>query len=944
MNASARRSWARTATLLIAIVLLAVGCSNSPPTLADMAPNAPEPERSSAGLISALAGDNQTIYAIGLNSGIWKSSLVPPFSPLINKKTGRYSWEQLVNSPPGAISIAVDPNDSSHLVVGERNGDAVNIRLNRVGLWESFNAGVDWTYAFNPLAIPCTSQAVPAVAFSPKSTIFISTACGIGRRPKGATTFEFNAAVRSFAPASAILSAVTRSSAAPNVLNSLSTIWARTPEGALAFTKDDGGTWVIAPPRPANFAFSSRGDDQSLAGFSNIVFMTGCCSPNSPGGTALLSYQSDFGLWVISAITDVETGVRLGDGTGRGGRRFVRSFYTVRTDISLPADESNALFVSDGQGVIALGPVLSPLERGTSLAGHKVAATPVEGAQPTDPTYQGDIHSDLWDLLYDQGDPGGAPGRQPFQSEAVLWVAGDGGVFQDRLGQPLSPGRQPVSPPYAGWTPIEDGLHTLHVNSLNVMYSSGGTRIAIPTADNDGWVFDGTKWQSAGCCADGNWGDADAGNPSYALLARSPNYAKLQALDPSGTSKGPPLRLTTDAAPDALFLQFIQTLKNQQTGPLDAVMLVHGPVLDPQGKPVSGPLGRLTGPALIRNTHWDSFPDVAAGGDYQGWAVEATGLPQGTQAFWVSNGHKHPVYYLSSRESGSLVLYKGLSALGGALTWQRIFPTLLDRNPAAPCGPYYEWYGPAFINPYDPSRLVILANDGVKTSTDGGKSFIDDKVLTALITASGTFPLTRDYCPSVDLDGGSHSLPIATRELNLATLSHVAFSRDDPNVRVAVSPFTGVFVDNGYGIWRALGGVLPHPAAPVAAAVDQDSIFVAFGGRSVVRVDNAFNAPRASYFQVVPPSNRPQHPQLGGGQIVVANLLRDDGAPLASKAVEIQVIRANGTDVYSQNTSGTTNAAGEVEIGVVAARTGDVVSLHFSGDDSVGPSSVRFFF
>jgi len=878
-------------------VTIAFGCSQ--PTLIDISPNAPTSGWSSAGLTYALAGNDAALYAVSLNAGIWKS----------NSVNGQRKWSQLQNSPPNAISIAMDPNNASHLVVGERNGDASNQLFNVSGVWESFDGGDHWAYAYNPFSIPCASQAVPSVAFSRISTLFISTACGIGRRTSSAKQFDFHETPSGISLVTAIVPSQHK-------------IWARTAEGILLVSTDDGLTWRLTAPGPASVNFPKRGDDHSLAAFDDAAFMVACCVPNaSSSASGLLIYQAATDSWNIQGVNEENDGPTL-DGTGCGGRRFVRSFIS-----DLHGSFDLALFFGNAQGVFRLTPT------GKSWTWQTFNAALVAGAgcgenQPMDSRFKGPIHNDLWDTLYDP--TGGIP---------VLWLSGDGGVFENRLN---------------GWSWQVDGFHTLHAQGLNVMYQKDATRLAFATPDNDGWFFNGSTWQASGCCGDGNWSDADTGNPTYVLLARTPFQcppsnptcpnAKLQAIDLSGTSQGPPLTLSRDCSSGALFLQFIQTLKNEPNTPLDAVMLVRAPVRDCNGNPVTGPWGNSQGPVLLRNTQWTTSPDVTKGSGYQNWRVEATGLPTGTQAFWVSNGHTRPVYYVSSRERSGLVLYKYIFLdKAGAWAWQPIFTGLLDTNPIQPCGAPYEWYGPVFVNPYDPNRIVILATDGVRASSDGGATFVQDPVLTALITASGTYPMTRDYCPRVDLDGGTHSLPIATRALTFATLGHVAFLRENPKVRVASSPFTGVFMDQGDGLWHSLAPYLPQPAHVAAAAIDnKDPVFVAFEGRSVVRIDDPYDAPLASYFQVFTGPNRPPVPQLGGQLVALAKLLGADSVALTNQGVSVEITGPDGTLRYSA--SSPTDSSGRVLIGVLAAHTGDMVRLQFAGTNAAAGSEVRFIY
>src|SRR5881409_1799169 len=157
--------------LILASTLLAAASAMA----YDIGPNTPNgtidlTDFDTAGQPIALAGSTSTLYLATLNAGVWKSVSNGP-------------WVQLPNSPSRAYSIAVDPNDATHLAVGERDGDAVDIHLNGAGLWESRDAGNTWSYTFDPLSLTgCSSQAIPSLAFSRNSTLFIAGPCGIGRR------------------------------------------------------------------------------------------------------------------------------------------------------------------------------------------------------------------------------------------------------------------------------------------------------------------------------------------------------------------------------------------------------------------------------------------------------------------------------------------------------------------------------------------------------------------------------------------------------------------------------------------------------------------------------------------------------------------------------------------------------------------------------------------
>src|SRR5262245_32442238 len=127
----------------------------------------------------ALVGDSSRTYLVTFNAGVWRSIRNGP-------------WVQIPNSPPRAYSIAVDPNDSSHLAVGERDGDAVAINQNGSAGWESYDGGDNWTKVWDPLTSPfCSSQAIPAIAFSNTSTLIAAGPCGLTLRRSGASTPDF---------------------------------------------------------------------------------------------------------------------------------------------------------------------------------------------------------------------------------------------------------------------------------------------------------------------------------------------------------------------------------------------------------------------------------------------------------------------------------------------------------------------------------------------------------------------------------------------------------------------------------------------------------------------------------------------------------------------------------------------------------------------------------
>ena len=260
--------------------------------------------------------------------------------------------------------------------------------------------------------------------------------------------------------------------------------------------------------------------------------------------------------------------------------------------------------------------------------------------------------------------------------------------------------------------------------------------------------------------------------------------------------------------------------------------MVNLPLRDSNGNAVPGPLGQPNpggGPVLIRNTAFAASPDANVS-RFQTWTIESNNLPAGTRGFWVSGGHAAPDYYLYASDTGGFGLYKRNRTNG---SWQRLSVSNLLVGGST--------YGPAFVNPYDSTKLFVLTSGGIKVSRDGGVSFQDDRVLTDLLTGSGRFPLTGAF-----LTNENNVVQPSVRGNVTATLAHMAFYRDAPRKAVAASPFTGIFYTTGDGAWRDVGGALPLPRTPVSdVGIDCHAVYATMEGRSVVRLSGA-TAPSGS--------------------------------------------------------------------------------------------------
>ncbi len=765
-----------------------------PPTLEDNSPNAangvPGLPRSTSGVIIGLAGDRPALYALSLNAGVWKS-------------TAGGRWTQLSHSPGNGCCLAIDPNNSSHLVVGERDGDALPLSLNQSGVWESFDGGNSWTYILNPLSLPhYTSQAVPAIAFSPTSTLFAATTRGIGRKAAGTSSFDF-----SHSPAVAMFTAFATGG---------STVWARTSSTLFA-SPNDGLTWT-SRPIPATITIpqtvvgstivpagtytivtdtmvAGGNDFLSLATFDSLAFLPVRLLDATGGSPAanhniLLIHDFNANTWRVQIFES-------GSGLGLGGRRFAKSCMLNRPDLPPTlGGRSQLIFcgaddVSKAQGIGG---------DGTIQWDNDFAHTFASGASPQS------MHSDIWDVHL-------AP------DGATAWVACDGGVYQRSL-------------PLGQWITLNDALHTHHAHTITILPVNDVTRsrLAYPTTDNDGWFRDVRgDWQHVNTLGDANWSAGDAGNPALALIVRQPELAVMTAFGetpPAGANvhEGQAIVLNNGSGFDGpLFLQFIQTLKDESpTYPLlDAVMLVNLPLRDANGTPVPGLLGQPNpagNPVLIRTQTFAANPDANAS-KFQNWQIEANNLPAGTRGFWASGGHALPTYYLYAEQQGALTLYKRAGT-----GWQALNVSgLLDGGT----------YGPAFINPFHPLHLYVLTRTGTKVSFNGGNSFQDETALTRLVTDSGKYPLVGNF----NSDPKFIAVGNRSHATSMGTLSHMAFQRNNPDKVVAASPFTGAFYTNGDGHWRTLTPFLPSPLSPVASVgIDNEAVYVALEGRSVVRI------------------------------------------------------------------------------------------------------------
>lgn len=665
------------------------------------------------------------------------------------------------------------------------------------------------------------------------------------------------------------------------------------PQTVIGTTTVPAGTYNIVTD---NIGLVGGNDYLSLAAVDSMALLsfklldTTNMDPTGNHNT-LLIHDFSANTWQVQFLD-------TGDGRGLGGRRFVKSYILDRPDLPFQVGARLQLFTCGADDVLR---ALGANSDGTIQWDSKFALT------------SDGIHTDFWNFHI-------AP------DGGMAWITCDGGINQKSL-------------PSGQWVTRDDGLHTHHAHTLTVLLTNNVSRskLVYPTADNDAWFRDTTalvlppaSWQHESVLGDVNWSAGDAGNPALALVVRRPadGQGVMTAFGdppPNGANvhEGQKITLNNDETFDGpLFLQFIQTLQSESsTFPLlDAVMLANLPLKDSSGNPVPGTLGQPNpggNPVLIRTRAFAQSPDANAS-KFQTWHIETNNLPQGTRGFWVSGGHENPTYYLYAAQAGGLVLYKQIASDG---SWKPLDVSgLLDGGT----------YGPAFINPYNPNHLFVLTNAGIKVSTDGGNSFPDEVILTALVTNSGKFPLVGNFSPDpkfIAVGNRGHSN-------SMGTLSHMAFSRNNPNEVVAASAFTGVFYTNGDGSWRTLSPYLPHPLSPVASvAIDSDAVYAAMEGRSVVGIVGYCNAPLASYFQIE---------QVAKPAGLLTTLRDAERAIIANASVHMHIATLDGTVLLDAPVN--TNASGQLFLPTGLQPGSHSIELHFAGSTTISASEAAFIY
>jgi len=181
-------------------------------------------------------------------------------------------------------------------------------------------------------------------------------------------------------------------------------------------------------------------------------------------------------------------------------------------------------------------------------------------------------------------------------------------------------------------------------------------------------------------------------------------------------------------------------------------------------------------------------------------------LPPGAIVVQAGGGHASPAYYLGGGGGQVWKLSDDESA------WNKIVPAAVVGSPSV--GGALMW----FVDPYERGVLYVLDSQGMKISTDSGRSWIFDTAMTNALTGGGKL------------------------KISASLLQDMQFSRGERQTRFAMGT-AGVHCTMNFGItWFTVLNSIALPGRPESAFFDPLSdqtdraIYVACEGRSILRV------------------------------------------------------------------------------------------------------------
>jgi len=833
------------------IVVYAMDAPPTRPQFVDLGPNQPNEENGGvtrSGVVGAMAGSQDGLFAIPKTAGVWRS-------------VNGGAWSHLRSSPPRALSIAIEPDNTNHIAVGEREDDNPDPRLGRSGLWESTDFGNSWTYTYDPSPL-ATNQRIPAVAFSnTTSTLFIATSVGVARRPRSQTANPFSEPFtygyrKASDPDCGATNSTTPLGAITAMVVSETRVWARTAL-ELFYSDDDGKTWdcwsfpafptkLVDLPGDSNMQADFQKDNQSLGAFDDQAYVIfnatvpqsdsrSTADPKCNKDPLNKRYDPNFNQCQAKAVTpllifrpatkDYVTQYTLdNDGSGLGGRRFVKTYLISPSKCGTLAGreigQGRQVFIGHGQSVEqalsadSAGRLVLDDFVGTSWAGPSTffldaAGKIVQRDAGKELNWNQHIHADLWDFLL--------PSDYCPLTKPLAFIASDGGVYQGTA--------EAASSRIAAmkWETRSEGLHVQTAQMLAIAemvfpHDRDSVESLIflgyPTQDNDSWwrTITGT-WMTLANQGDSNFIAGDQAIPQ-AITWRVLTDGNAAFYSGSGSPIGFTLNRSTLANGQpfdgSATIQAVQTLASEPIpNSLDMVMLVQLPLPDSTGDKSSGnpvpdpPGGSGTGQrmALIRNPNFSKAPNGPAT-SFSGWSIVNDNIPPGAARLWLSGGHADTQYFLYTDDTNS-ACPRGLQRLtsgrgkAGRTSWQCLVQNLLDDGGVG-VGVVRQ-QGPAFVDPFDPNIIVVVIRGAagspnrLEISLNAGSNFCQMPRLTALVTESGRYSLVGSYDPDGP-DGPFRAVSSRFHGYPLSVPSHVAFDRHNPSKMLVASPYTGLYL------------------------------------------------------------------------------------------------------------------------------------------------------
>lgn len=812
-------------------------------------PNAGAP----TGRVEAIVIDptnDSTLYAATAWAGVWKST------------DAAHTWQQSgiglrsgltaeFNSPP----LAIDALNPSRLLYVTQPLDG-RIGSPYGGLWVSTNAGGSWQHID-----PCTNSAtnssvrsIYSVAFAKVADLskgfggisqpFVAADCGIlttadpnlttGWSPiPGATPFPnsnvglatINTA--SYTNGSSTLFACQGSAVYRRVLP-------LSPLPSWTTINLKGGCFGIMAAVPTRSPFALG--PSALVVMYNYTGKNPCGKPTQIFEVAIV----DFDATTVSPLDFAEgnphdqpaTCIKSTPGGGAGPAGVFLAPYRTQAPPDVPnlPLENYDLYVADGYTFYRYN-----------------------GDTPW-PELSG-MHGDSWSMAF-------ASTYDPKNGNCTAYAANDGGVF-------ANPGSVCfIDGATNGWVEASSGLHIVFSSEMTGL-SQGppsspcqylhpdGTPcpvLFLPSADDDTWIstYGGALWSFySSYLGDSTETFIDPALPTLTLSMRNGLYhlsvgsnGQLPASGYPYTEIVPDHSFGGTATPAPGYISQVMTMPNESPLTTGDYVAIVSEFRNPGCTPPScanDVITRNISATTLGQRGWS--PVSSEFGPGQVGAIATSGGHSGLTIYALMSNSPHVTFPPTGAAPGQI--WRGHSQ-GGRGSWR--------WDPASGMGQSainraYD----LIANPYDPNEVWVtdLGDQTIKVTRDGGKTWQPVPVLKDIATNCSEFDFNcgaSAYWPAYT------NTPYADRRIfgDACSLAGVTFVRDHPEIRVAALFPGGVAFSRDKGMtWVSLN-VTHNSLQPIKlpqavfydpqpnAKTGNTSLYIAYAGRSVERVDGPF--------------------------------------------------------------------------------------------------------